>query len=81
MATKQATLIAAAEQRGCFGKASLDEPLFILRAKDSLAPMTVRWWAEEAASQGVHADKVDEAFKLADQMDAWVVQNSSKTPD
>lgn len=43
MGTKRQAL--AGEER-CFSRAALDEPLFILRAEDPLAPKMVRYWAQ-----------------------------------
>jgi hypothetical protein len=34
---------------GCLGKAHPDEPLFILRAHDTVAPLMVKQWARHAA--------------------------------
>lgn len=73
---------------GCFAKAADDEPLFVLRAQDVLAPDVVRQWAD-----GLHtvrcgyADhsrfdctlpKVVEARALARKMEAWPTR---KLPD
>lgn len=68
----------------CFSKAAADEPLFVLRAKDALAPQTVRLWATMAV--GKHEQwKIDEALKLADEMEAWRAKNvlpvAAPTPD
>ena len=30
----------------CYAKAADDEPIFVLRAKDALAPDVVRYWAD-----------------------------------
>jgi hypothetical protein len=57
-------------QQSCFNKAAADEPVFVLRAKDSVAAMTVRHWATMAS--GVHEkEKISEALKLADAMDEY----------
>lgn len=40
MATKEQELI-----DGCFAHAAMDEPLFVLKATDELAPTHVRDWA------------------------------------
>lgn len=42
MGTKREELVNAS---GCLGKAHDDEPIFILRAHDLLAPFIVRQWA------------------------------------
>lgn len=54
----------------CLNKAKPHEPLFVLRAKDPHAAQTVRNWA--VMSVGTHEPaKIEEAYKLADQMDDW----------
>ena len=63
-----------ATPKSCLNKPAADEPIFVLRAKDALAAMTVRHWATMA--EGEHeADKLDEARKLADAMDDWRMRN------
>ena len=62
----------------CLMKAAPDEPIFVLRAQDSLAPGVVRDWASKARIIGVDAAKVEEAEKCAAAMDAW---HTHKTPD
>lgn len=81
MATKAEELAAMAEGRGCLGKAAMDEPLFVLRAHDRIAPAAVRDWAERARRLGVHADKVDEAMSLAMRMEVWQRAHGFKEPD
>lgn len=67
---------------GCFAKASLDEPLFVLRGTDSLAPGIVRDWAEryrlKKLAQGVTGhelaraiSKHTDALALAKAMDEF----------
>jgi hypothetical protein len=57
---------------GCLANAELDEPLFILRAKDPLAPMMVRIWAQVSHNSALHeAEKIEEALELAKQMETW----------
>lgn len=58
----------------CLNRAHPEEPVFVLRAKDPLAAMAVRHWATMAFGRH-EADKLKEAEKLADQMDAWRAQN------
>jgi hypothetical protein len=55
-----------------------DEPIFVLRAQDRLAPDTVRHWAATAEKAGCGSAKVQEARDLADAMERWP---NRKTPD
>jgi len=55
-----------------------DMPYFLLLASDPIAPKIVRTWAASSMNQGIHSDKVAEAFELAGQMEAWKVQNPDK---
>jgi len=65
----------------CINKAADDEPVFVLRSSDILAPEVVRRWARLARSRDVTPAKVEEAFNLADQMDRWQDEHSAKVPD
>jgi len=65
----------------CLTKAKDDEPIFVLRASDVLAPSAVRDWAACAESLGVSAAKVREARALADRMVVWQEINGAKIPD
>lgn len=73
MATKREEL-----KNGCFAKAADDEPIFVLRAQDMLAPALVRQWAVQAEERGCPAAKIAEARALADKMDNWAKR---KNPD
>lgn len=68
----------AAQGKGCLGKAADDEPVFILRGQDKLAPALVRWWAAEARKRGLSDEKVKDALTLAAAMEAWPTR---KYPD
>ncbi len=65
----------------CLEKAGDDEPIFVLRSTDKLAPRVVRHWAWHAEAVGAPAEKVAEARGLADLMEAWQRENYSKFPD
>lgn len=65
----------------CLQKAAEDEPIFVLRAKDTLAPGLVEEWADRAAAQGAPDGKVAEARMQADQMRAWQQIHGSHVPD
>ena len=70
------------EGDSCYQKAAEDEPIFVLRAQDLLAPACVRTWAQLARSHGTPEAKVREAFDLADRMVAWQdATNRCKVPD
>lgn len=68
----------AARGEGCLGKAADDEPVFILRAQDSLAADLVERWAIGARAAGCPNDKVQEAMALAEDMRRWPTR---KNPD
>lgn len=80
MATKRDEM---ANPAGCWNKADLDEPVFILRAQDYFAPGVVRAWARRAAIRGVNEAKVNEALSLAILMDEWQHSHAQqvKVPD
>lgn len=82
MAIKSKELEALAAGAGCLGKAKDDEPLFILRAQDLLAPELVRSWARRAKTHlGPNNAKVREALALAEEMEYWGRNNGAKLPD
>lgn len=64
---------------GCFARAAEDEPLFVLRATDKLAPDLVRQWAEQYRQKHIKAGtsgrelarvilKHEDALQLAGEM-------------
>lgn len=80
MSTKKHELELYAAGKGVLGKAADDEPLFILRAQDKLAPIIVEMWAglAEATVAGDIDAKINEARVLASKMRAWP---NRKLPD
>lgn len=57
-------------ESSCWNKAASDEPVFVLRANDPVASMVIRHWAQLAF--GTHkSDKIAEARRCANAMDAW----------
>jgi hypothetical protein len=48
-----------------------EEPLFILRGQDLLAPEIVRAWADAAERAGVRSGKIAGARNLAKEMERW----------
>ncbi len=65
----------------CYDKADKDEPLFVIRAQDSLGPEVVMEWAHRALAAGVPIEKVAEARKVAEEMEEWQTNNTKKVPD
>ncbi len=65
-------------ERGCLSRTADDEPIFVLRAQDRLAPVMLRLWSELAALHGLPEEKVNDILELADEMECWPVQ---KWPD
>lgn len=55
-----------------------DEPIFVLRAQDKLAPDVVDYWSTRAAGRDVDQSAVDSASKCADEMDEWQENNPDK---
>lgn len=55
----------------CYAKAAPDEPIFVLRANDPIAPSAVRLWAAQYWQQGGDPEKIAEARACADAMEAW----------
>lgn len=72
----------------CLNNAADDEPIFVLKSTDELAPDIVREWAQryQAAKGGSKGGgmtvrqiaKWSEALALADQMDAWRKAHESR---
>lgn len=60
----------------CLNKAGFDEPVFVLRAKDPLAPAVVEVWASMAEAAEMHeAEKISMARTEADEMREWRRRN------
>ena len=55
----------------CYNNAAPDEPMFILLARDVLAPGLVRQWAMIRWARDEDDPKATEAFECAAAMDAW----------
>ncbi len=52
-------------------KIPINEPVFILRARDPIAADIVRYWAWRAQCLHVNYDKVAEAREIATRMEIW----------
>lgn len=66
------------DPNSCLNRAQFGEPIFVLRAQDSLAAELVRDWANKAEATSCPPAKVKEARELADAMDAFP---GRKNPD
>jgi hypothetical protein len=58
-----------------------DEPVFLLRAQDTLAPKIVEMWALAAHDLGAKPDIVQAAYEQSQAMRKWQEENGHKTPD
>jgi hypothetical protein len=58
-----------------------DEPIFVLRAKDQLAPRILGYWIQLARAAGTPQEKLDEAERCQDAMMLWGRENGIKVPD
>ena len=45
-------------EESCLNKAKFDEPIFVLRAQDRLAPLIIRLWAELVSFHSSNNKKV-----------------------
>lgn len=64
----------------CLNKAAADEPVFVLRAKDPMAAMTIRHWVAMSSAGAHESIKLAEAMKAADGMDEWRNKNVAALP-
>lgn len=63
------------------GRIPSDEPVFLLRASDILAPMAVDAWANMAILKNVDPIMISAAGKQAQLMRKWQTSHGSKVPD
>lgn len=52
----------------CVVKAAEDEPIFVLRGKDPVAPNAVEAWVNAAEARDLHGEKLVDAQDCADEM-------------
>lgn len=65
-----------------YDKIGLDEPMFTLRAQDSIAPEVVELWALTLSMRGPSdSPKVAEARRCAQAMREWQRIHGCKIPD
>lgn len=55
----------------CLAKLGPDEPFFVLRAQDKMAPFLVRQWVTRAERHAVNPEKIAEARAIATAMEQW----------
>jgi hypothetical protein len=65
----------------CLAKVAPDEPIFVLRSQDRLAPTLVRMWAELVELLSAPSEKTWEARRLATEMEFWQSAHGKKIPD
>lgn len=66
----------------CYERAQPDEPIFVLLARDPIAPVLVRLWAQLRKLTTIKATtgpKIDEAMSCADKMEQWHKDNRDFT--
>ncbi len=63
----------------CLNKASADEPVFVLRAKDPMAAQTIRHWVTMSADNQP-PEKLGDAQKAAAEFDAWTAKQPKENP-
>ncbi len=69
------------DPKSCLNKAADDEPLFVLRAHDKLAPVVIRLWADLAQLHGCDIIKVTSAKMMAQRMERYALEHGGKFPD
>jgi hypothetical protein len=78
------------DQKSCLNKAHDDEPVFVLRANDELAPGLVRQWANAYLANKIMGqlhgpvshrvyEKYREAQDIANDMESWKKVNGNAT--
>jgi hypothetical protein len=60
----------------CYAAAEDDEPMFVLLARDSIAPILIQLWADiRDMSKPEDIDKIAEAIGCAHDMETWRIEN------
>jgi hypothetical protein len=63
-------------------KIGVDEPVFLLRAKDITAPETLRFWANtQRENPSPNEEIIKVVLDWADEMEKWQKENTSKYAD
>ena len=63
------------------GGIGVNEPVFLLRAKDNAAAETVQCWAAIARTKGADPDIINSALRQAELMEAWRPQQVPDMPE
>ena len=58
-----------------------DEPVFLIRAQDKVAPAALEFYADLAAGHGASQQVINSVVTHAQAMRAWQRENGSKVPD
>lgn len=63
----------------CMVKAAMDEPVFVIRAKDPLSVYTVNYWCQQAKERSLHEKlKIEDAAQAGLDMAQWRLENGLK---
>lgn len=65
----------------CCTSIAEDEPVFLLRGRDALAPDTIRYWANLLLKNGGNTEDVKSVLLFVEDMEKWQSVNETKTPD
>lgn len=80
--TKAALLAGLADGTGILARIADDEPVFLLRAQDQMAPGVIGVWCHSAEHRGTPKAKVAEAYDTAAAMRTWQeAHGGGKVPD
>jgi hypothetical protein len=63
------------------GKIPADEPVFLLRGQDVIAPTLLRMWAKEGENIGVPVEMRQMVLDHANLMEQWQRDHFCKVPD
>lgn len=63
------------------GKIPEDEPVFLIRAQDTVGAMTVMQWADWASDRGADPKLVAAVREHARSMESWAREHGHKVPD
>jgi hypothetical protein len=70
-----------ADPNSCLNRSADDEPVFLIVARDVIAPGIVEEWALRAQQRGSPKEKTEGAFEIARVMRIWQTNHGTKIPD